>query len=261
MTVTMIIIAILVTLGGVYHVTLLERTRRGRAYEDAMSLYNANFGTRDFNGFVADVGRLSTPANGANELVVSIPAGVSQTNLNTSGRAQWIKRGVSAGWRGPYSAYSPTGFTNDPWSRPWVIDATGRITSLGQDGVLGTSDDISVPPKSTSTVLRNGANDAAIAVFVESPDDRTVLGNGQATVQVGNVDGAGNFVLVTATPPTASTPYFLASGLVPGRHVIIAAGAGATGLSAARATTIAWAGGGSTSVRRVTLRRDCCQGL
>jgi hypothetical protein len=80
-------------------------------------------------------------------------------------------------------------------------------------------------------------------------------------VQVGNVDGAGNYVLVNATPPSGSSPHFRATGLVTGRHAVIATAAPGSPFPTARAVGVGWVSGRTRAIVRLKLSRECCGGL
>ena len=260
MTVTIAVIMFL-TIASFSSLEAVEKTRVGRTYEDAIVVYNAHFGTREINGFYGDIGRLSTPANAPSEMVVAKPETLSAQNMATYNRYQLTLRGVTAGWKGPYTGFSPDTLSYDPWGRPWQFDANGRVTSLGHDGAAGTADDISVPPAGHATMLNSGAPVGQIDVVVIGPDWPVVVSGLMASVEVTNVDGSGNLLLVNASAPTGSEPHFRATGLVPGRHAIVVRAAAGSPWPEARGVGVAWVDGNHQSIVRIRLSRECCQGL
>jgi prepilin-type N-terminal cleavage/methylation domain-containing protein len=240
-------IVILVSAGGFTLLTITQ-AQRSRTQGDADSLYNALVGTRDFNGFFADVGYLPGITDAANSLVAVKPAAAPM---------QQMLRGNTVGWRGPYTGFDATALASDPWGTSWVMDATlatrGRVTSAGPDKLLGTYDDVNSPTLGSKTVLgSNGKGD--IVIFVLDPVTNQYLDYSTATVRITDpLAPTANWPWVTVTDqPTSPNIAFKASNMVLGRHLITVDGSG-TYLGAV-GYGVAYVTGGTQSAVTVRIR-------
>ena len=175
-------------------------------------------GSRIRFGFMGDVGR--EPRYGANKLtnLASNPPGVKGWGIDNV-----AKQG--SGWNGPYLVQSSTSdYNTDAWGNAYdwrVYGGLPHITSLGADGIYGTSDDIiiDIPRENRfgdihGQLVSSGAVYTGTAdITVYYPDD----GYMQSSVSTIDATASGNFTFthvpfgfrtVKVDVPSATNPAY-----------------------------------------------------
>lgn len=139
---SIIVIGILAVVSISVMSTDIDESRFDSTVEEMNQIKNAMIGnealqdggTRTSFGFLGDIGRIPTNAEGIAGLITK-PAALPVWAVNTTGR-------FGVGWNGPYllAGSSDTNFTSDSWGRAYVYDATltpPTIISRGADGAVG----------------------------------------------------------------------------------------------------------------------------
>ena len=187
-------------------------------------------------GYVGDMGSLPGSLADLN----TKPAGAD--DYTSSGRVN----GVGIGWNGPYLniGYSTGDYLQDGWGRDYVYNnSTGQLTSLGSDGLLGTNDDIVIPPYSADI---SGDVSVTVSVYDTTPGGLTTVDSTCATVDVYYSSG-GTEASVSANW-NAGEGVFKASGLHQGVHAVEVTGINDCAGGSAKANAVVFKGTASLTV-------------
>lgn len=224
----------------------LQRPREDRAKLDLRTLVNGLYGREPGeHGYLADIGELPQPLPGEtlNEYLSRPPAPNPPFELH--------ENFISAGWHGPYASFDTQSVNQDPWGNPWIIQADGRVRSLGRDGIT-SADDLVMPDY--APLPRNTVRGSVAVIVVDPETGERVADDTRVTVTVSNVASATGLPENTVAVLEASVSGFVADDITPGRKRIDVEGlldlAGASAFAEVLLPV-----GGVTSVT-VPLRRD-----